>query len=344
MNVFKKISRKIVTSSIIFAILLGLVGLHVMQCQYKAPGTFMQMDGYLAHVKESGTAKKAPSVILEAGLSCFSIAWDLVEPKIAPFAHVYSYDRAGLGWSDQSPSKRTAANIVKELKELLTKLNAPKPYILVGHSFGGIIIQLYANTYPEDIYGLVLVDSSHENIKRKSEEFNKTYYHLLPGAQYYWHHTLHTIGLDYLSLLTGAQLHFFYSIMKNGKATLPATIKKSFISRLPSSAYTNMQERYCIIESHEQLAQSKNCFSDKPLIVISRGKAFDENTDPEYLQPYLTKMQEIVWHKLQENLACKSSQGKHIIAKKSCHAIIWSEPDLIVDAVKELVDQYNRSR
>ena len=343
MNVFKKISRKIVTSSILLTMILGLIGLHVMHCQHKTPGTFIQMDEYLAHVKEAGSSKKAPSVILEAGLSCFSIAWDLVQPKIAPFAYVYSYDRAGLGWSDQSPSKRTAANIVKELKDLLTKLNVPKPYILVGHSFGGIIIQLYANTYPEDVYGLVLVDSSHENIKEASEIFNKTYYHLLPKTQYYWHHTLHHLGLDYLSLMTGAQLHFFYSIMKNGKATLPPTIKKAFISRLPSSAYTNSQERYHIIESHEQLAQSKNCLSDKPLIVISRGKAFDHNTDPEYLQPYLTKMHETVWDKLQKDLVKKSQKGKHIIAEKSCHAIIWSEPDLIVDAIKELVDQYNQS-
>jgi len=340
MSVFKKISRKILTSSIILAIVLGLVGLHVMQCQFEAPGKYMLIDGCALHVKESGVLK-APSVVLEAGLSCFSIAWELVQPKVASFAHVYSYDRAGLGWSEQSSSPRTAGAIVKELKKLLTKLNAPKPYILVGHSFGGIIIQLYANTYPEDVYGLVLVDSSHEAIKEKSAEFNKTYYHLLPGAQYYWHHALHTIGLDYLSLMTGAQLHFFYSIMKNGKATLPATIKKSFISRLPSSAYTNGQERYSIIESHEQLAQSKNCFSDKPLIVISRAKPFDENTDPEYLWPYLTKMQETVWHELQKDLVRKSKYGKHIMAGKSCHAIIWSEPELIVDAVKELVDEYH---
>ena len=88
---------------------------------------------------------------------------------MASFTQVCSYDRAGYGWSDSGPLPRTDGRIVTELHTLLTRAGIPGPYVLVGHSSGGLIMRLYAYTYPQQVAGLVLVDSSHEDQDRYPE-------------------------------------------------------------------------------------------------------------------------------------------------------------------------------
>jgi pimeloyl-ACP methyl ester carboxylesterase len=310
---------------------------------YRAPGKLVDIGDCQLHINESGQQHiEAPTVILEAGFACFSLVWNLVQPEISQFAHVYSYDRAGLGWSEKSPSARTSSTMVRELHTLLETVGAPKPYILVGHSFGGIIMQLYANTYPEDVFGLVLVDSSHESILELSNKFNSTYYSLLPWTQRTWHSLLQTCGLETVSNFTGVRAIYLYSLLKNGFSTLPTSIKDPFLARLlsPQGIHARGQEMRHITESHLLLADSTNLFSDKPLTVISRGMAIDKKGDAQKMWPYLTKAHQEVWMQLQKDLVTKSTRGKHVIAEKSGHTIMWSEPELIVEAVKELVDDY----
>ncbi len=318
--------------------------------KYPAPGRLVDVGGYKLHINESYSVKAThnspestcPTVILDAGFACFSLVWNLIQPEVATFTRVCSYDRAGLGWSEKSRSPRTSCNMVKELHTLLENAQIPKPYILVGHSFGGVIMQLYANTYPDEVFGLVLVDSSHQEIIKKSEEFNLQYYNLLPKMHATWHHFLNSCGFETISNFTGVRAIYMYSLTKNGIATIPSTIKKAFLSRLtsPSAIYVRAQEAHHIKESHQQLTDSKNCFSDKPLTVISRGKAIDETCDNPKMWPYLTKAHEEIWAPLQKDLVTKSTKGKQIIAEKSGHTIVWSEPELVVNAIREMVDEY----
>jgi len=107
------------------------------------------------------TGEGSPTVIMDSGLGDTSEVWSAVEPKVAEFARVLVYDRANLGRSERSISPRTSSHMVAELKELLQAEKIEGPYLLVGHSFGGLNMMLFARLYPEDIMGLVLVDSSH---------------------------------------------------------------------------------------------------------------------------------------------------------------------------------------
>lgn len=334
----------------VLGITSGLILLQIISPLYKtysslraqhAPGKMIDIGGYKLHAYCSGEGK--PSVILDAGFSCFSIVWELVQPRIADFTHVCSYDRAGLGWSDTSPLLRTSANMVKELHLLLEKQETPKPYILVGHSFGGIIMQLYANTYPDEVFGLVLVDSSHELLIEKSAEFAKSSYQFLPYGQSYLHKFLYACNMEAFANFIGIRLHYMYSLVKNGIATIPTELRARFCARLFSirALWTQAQEAQHIGESHRQLAQSRSSFADKPIIVISRGKAIDDKTDHKKMHLYLTHAHEAVWHTLQKNLAAKSSRAQHIIATQSGHTILWAEPELIIAAVKTLVDEYH---
>jgi pimeloyl-ACP methyl ester carboxylesterase len=103
-----------------------------------------------------------PTVVLSAGSGDFSFDWGLVQPEVAKLARVCSYDRGGEAWSDLGPAPRTMTQEAFDLHRALAKAKVPGPYILVGHSAGGLVMRLFAVLYPRDVIGMVLVDGSHE--------------------------------------------------------------------------------------------------------------------------------------------------------------------------------------
>ncbi|HSF83113.1 MAG TPA: alpha/beta hydrolase, partial [Anaerolineales bacterium] len=128
--------------------------------QYPAPGQLVDVGGYKMHINCTGQG--SPTVILAAGSLEYSLFWALVQPEVAGFTRVCAYDRAGYGWSESSPRPRTAIIMVEELHTLLTNGKIEGPYVLVGHSLGGMMMRVYAQKYPDEVTGLVLVDSIHE--------------------------------------------------------------------------------------------------------------------------------------------------------------------------------------
>ncbi len=126
--------------------------------KFPPPGRMFDIGGRRLHLHVSGQRNSGSAVILEAGLAATSLSWATVQPLIAEFACVASYDRAGLGWSDDAVAPATALSAVNDLHALLESANLPGPFILVGHSFGGLIVRLYQQLHPEQVAGLVLVD------------------------------------------------------------------------------------------------------------------------------------------------------------------------------------------
>jgi pimeloyl-ACP methyl ester carboxylesterase len=106
-------------------------------------------------------------VVMEAGIGETGLLWSLIQPAVAQPTRAGVYDRVGLGWSDPSPRPRTALVMVEELHALLATAEVPGPYVLVGHSFGGLV-RLYAARHPQEVAGLVLVDSAHEDQYRRA--------------------------------------------------------------------------------------------------------------------------------------------------------------------------------
>ena len=124
-----------------------------------APGEMVVVDGRRMHLLCQGQG--SPAVILESGMPGTSLGWASVIEDIASFARVCAYDRAGYGWSEAGPEPRTISNIARELRGLLRTAKVGPPYVLVGHSFGGLIVQVYASRFPDEVAGMVLVDSAH---------------------------------------------------------------------------------------------------------------------------------------------------------------------------------------
>ena len=122
------------------------------------PGQMVDVGGFRLHtlVRGQGT----PPVLLEPALGGFALQYAHIQGEVSAFTRVMAYDRAGQGWSDCSPHPRTPANLAGELKALVGRLDLQPPYVLVGHSFGGLLTRFYAGFHPEDVAGVVLVNSS----------------------------------------------------------------------------------------------------------------------------------------------------------------------------------------
>lgn len=124
---------------------------------YPAPGELFDIGGRKIHIQKQGDS--GPPVILEAGIAASILSWRLVDHEISKFATVYSYDRAGLGWSPANDHPKVARELVEEMRLAMQAAGVPTPRIVVGHSFGGMMMRMYAAMYPEEVSGVVLVDA-----------------------------------------------------------------------------------------------------------------------------------------------------------------------------------------
>jgi len=129
--------------------------------RYPAPGLLVHVEGRRIHLQVRGADSAGPTVVLEAGMGSFSPNWYWVQEELAPVVRSVSYDRAGLGWSRRSRRPRDAQTIAMELRDALREAAIEPPYVLAGHSFGGLPVRAFADLYPELTAGLVLVDASH---------------------------------------------------------------------------------------------------------------------------------------------------------------------------------------
>ena len=149
----------------------------------------VDVGGYGVFTSQAGSGE--PIVVFEAGLGEDTSTWDKVLPKVAQFSRTLAYDRAGLGKSDSSPSPQSVEQMVKELHSVLNAAHVSPPYILVGHSLGGAVVQLFAHAYPNEVAGLVLVDPEDGRLldrlklrlsKEEWEDREKTLAQMMAGA------------------------------------------------------------------------------------------------------------------------------------------------------------------
>ncbi len=281
--------------------------------RYPPPGQFIKMHGKKIHYFRTGT--KGPIIILDAGLGADHQWWWLVQDEVAKFAQVISFDRPGYGWSAAAKTPRTSENIVSELHDLLQAARLTAPYILVGHSFGGANMRLYANTYREEVAGLILVDACHEDQNFEEDLSNKNI--LARCKNYLLNSTLsHYVGISRWFMAESLE-PFFSSLM-------PQLLQNTIIAKASSikSLKTRDNEMMHLKKSFSQLKRSKNSLEDKPVIVIS---AEETNNDPQ-------------WQQYQKQLVSLSKKGKQIIAKSSSHMVNVDKPEVIIEAIKEVIE------
>jgi pimeloyl-ACP methyl ester carboxylesterase len=248
------------------------------------------------------TGQGSPTVILEAGSGTDSRYWVQVQSSSDRSYRVCSYDRANLGDSDPAPTPRTYLDMARDLHALLVNAHIDGPYILVGHSGGGMIVRVFRDQYPEDVAGLVLVDAGHPDM----------------GAR----------------LLAGLPPKSLFE----AKAIREWRIWLSWMSDSHGSLYKD-REGLDNRPSNKQVKAAKP-LGDLPLVVISRSpdNATMEGALPLSAEDNAKLRQ--IWQDMQRELAGLSSSSTHIIASHSGHMIPTEEPELITAAIGKLVNEW----
>ncbi len=298
--------------------------------KYPPPGKLVDVGGYQLHIYCTGEhiGEGSPTVVMDFGICGWSLAWDLVQSEVAKFARVCTYDRAGYAWSDPSPMPRTSQQIVQELHALLTNAGVKGPYILVGHSLSGLSVRLFASQYPDDVVGIVLVDAINEAMySRPFPEFQK----IMAGNLWMFR------GLSMISQL--GMLRLFMQLVGANAAPdfvrkLPSEIQPALMSKfLPKTFNTAAAETESMEKSAAQVSTT-GLFNDIPLMVLSHGipDMFSNLPATEVEQAEQT------WQKLQVELANLSSNSTLIIAERSGHFIPLDQPNLVVDAIRQVFE------
>ena len=278
------------------------------------PGQLIDVGGYRMHIYCAGQG--APPVILDSGQGDSYISWRKVQPEIAKFVSVCSYDRAGLGYSEPSPRPRTSRVFAEELHELLNAAGVAPPYILVGHSFGGFNVRLFASRYRSETAGMVLVDSGHPDQPKRMPQ------QLRMNAEF---------------VRQGKLLQFTEPI---GIPRLLGDCGESAAIRAAECTFNDMRESTRELEMTGESASEVRAagdLGDIPLVVISH----DTDKRSPYFPEELDKARNKVWAQMQEELSHLSTNGTLVIAKGSGHDIQNQRPEIVIEAVHNVV---NRAR
>jgi pimeloyl-ACP methyl ester carboxylesterase len=286
------------------------------------PGQLVATDaGHRLHIWCTGEG--SPTVILLNGGGSFSIDWALLQPAIARTTRVCSYDRAGYAWSEPGPPPRGVGTTVAELHQVLARANLRGPYVLVGSSWGGIIARLFAHAYPDDVGGVVLADASPWGIAALDSPpvAPQLLTQLDPRAEEEPVSTPH-LPADLLAARA-------WAISRLPKAVPGANITPAFMSL----EFSDLTEPDRALRA--TTAGTRVPLGDTPLIVISAGRvSWDATTRgsfPSYAAAQRAHIEE------QARLAALSRHSTVVVARASFHDVQFSEPDVITNAVLQMV-------
>ena len=331
-------------AAVVVLLLLGLAGLIYQSVGtardtrgFPAPGRLIDFDGRRLHVRCEGHG--APPVLLESAIAASSLSWARVQPLIARFARVCAYDRAGFAWSDPPREPRTFDSIVGDLTALMSRLDDREPCVFVGHSFGVFVCMAYAARYRHRVAGLVLVDPPSEWMAMDRRQARM----VRGGAMLSrFGGVLARVGVvrTCLALLTGGAPAAPRQFVKVFGPTTARTVERLVgeIRKLPPELYPVVGSLWCrpkcfaamadhlrVLEESTASVGAIGSLGDVPVIVISSG-----DQPPDVIAAH-------------HALARMSSRGRVVVAAKSGHWVPFDEPELIADAVHEIVESFRRA-
>lgn len=317
--------RIIVRSLFILLILLAAAGFlyeNISEARdrrfHPMPGRRVDVGGSKLHINCTGEG--TPVVVLDSGLGDSYVSWMKVQPQIAKFTRVCSYDRAGLGYSDNSPRPRTSKVMAEELHTLLHNGGVDPPYILVGHSMGGYNVRLFASLYRSEVAGMVLVDSSHPEQEKR-----------FPQA------------LNDMDKTWVREQEFMTLAMPFGIPRLLGFCGSDAKVRAADCNFHSYREGLTELKTFpESAAQAATAGSlgDLPLAVLSH----DPNAPVSDIPADLVKPMNDAWEQMQDELAHLSTRGTRTIAKNSSHYIQLDRPEVVVEAIRSVVDQARKNQ
>jgi len=311
-------------------IIYQCLGARSDRLRYAAQGRWIDIGGrrklYLLEKGSSG-----PTVLFEAGIAATNLNWFHIQEKVSRFASTASYDRSGLGWSSPCRTARTPGNIATELHRLLEEAGIKPPYILVGHSFGGLVMRRFALNYPEEVTSVVLVDPMRceewppMNPGKQSEidRGKRLSRFAIPIAQV----GLARLAVTSLFCRSGRVAEQLAGAAGDGGKHVLARIKNE-VGKMPHEVwpvvaahwsrpgyYAGMRSHVAAVPDTVREMQNAEPILDIPVLVLTPGKS--------------TPLSD-------EDIARIGNSVQQVIAKGSAHWIHLDQPDLVIDSIREM--------
>jgi len=299
---------------------------------YPPPGMMIDVGGQHLHLVCAGNRR--PTVLFESGIAASSLSWARVRHDVATFTRTCAYDRAGLGWSDPGRTPRTVARMIAELHAVVAHAASDGPVVLVGHSFGAFLACAYASAHPDDIAGVVLLDPPSEwhPMTRQQARLLRGGIQLSRVGEF-----LARVGVvrACLALMAGGAPGIPRQFVRVFGPTAARTLERLVgeVRKLPPDLHPVVQALWCqpkcframadhlaVLEETTAAVGRVISLADLPLVVISSG-----DQTPDTLEQH-------------RRLALRSSRGRHMVATNSGHWIQFDEPDLVVTAIRDIVE------
>jgi pimeloyl-ACP methyl ester carboxylesterase len=310
------------------------IGGHRDRLRFASPGRLVTIGRkYKLYLLEKGsTGSQAPTVLFEAGIAATNLNWFHIQEIVSGFTGTASYDRGGLGWSSPCRTPRTPGNIAIELHDLMERAQIKPPYILVGHSFGGLVMRRYALLFPEDVAGVVLIDPMRceewppINPGKQSEldRGKKLSGFAVPIARC----GLARLAVTSLLCRSGRTARQLAGAAGNGGRHVLQRVTDE-VGKMPSevwpivashwsrpSYYIGMRSHVEAIPDTVREMQNAEPIHDIPVLVLTPGKSTPLSV---------------------ERLGRIGDHVEQVIAVSSAHWIHLDEPDLVIDSIREMV-------
>ncbi|WP_426701510.1 alpha/beta fold hydrolase [Rhodanobacter sp. Col0626] len=274
----------------------------------------------------------SPAVIFDSGLSDSTIAWALVQPAISKTNATCSYDRAGMGFSDAATRPGTAANDVDDIHKALQGAHIKPPYVVVGHSAGGMAVRVFADRYRDEVVGMVIVDGSHEDQSSRFKAIAK------PGVQAHWdddrkdttcmdavkagHGKIPRDSPAYKKCVGEPDARFSQAI-NNANLEYSAKLKYQAAFASESESFDGA--------SADQTRATRRDFGDMPIIVLTHAPYPRSKTLTQQEQDQRTA----TWEQMHNEVAAMSTHGVNEIVPRAGHLINYDRPEIVIDAIHQ---------
>ena len=284
------------------------------RAEYPPPGQMVDLGTHVIHLNCVGSG--TPTVVFESDLDQYgSLSWNSVQGEIGKYTRTCSYDRAGILWSEPGPLPRDGETIARELSAVLDAAGEDGPYVLVGHAFGGAYVSIFAGQNPDDVCGMVLIESSHPEMLTRFSEYG-----VVPEIP---DRNIRPLIL-FLSHLGSPGRY------KGNVYDLPPEIYDPVQAFLPESSMTWFDEK---VESPNTLAQAGHYeyLGDWPLIVLATSRPSPSLGD-------LGQKLDDVWLEMQRELL-SLSENSEIRIYEGGHYPQLQDPAVVIEAIQDVLER-----
>jgi pimeloyl-ACP methyl ester carboxylesterase len=290
--------------------------------RFPPPGKLVDVGGRNLHLNCQG--KGSPTVVIETGSGIPSFHWWHVQSELAKITRVCTYDRPGYGWSDPAPRHRSIEDRADELHTLLQKAEVAGPYIVVGHSYGGLIARLFVRKHTEQVVGVALIDAAAESVVF-TPEFLELNRQSIPARRMLEQAMRFGVARTVVMLQPREKVVVSLGMPTDMIDTVGLTV--AGIAPRYMSAYV---DEAASLQSTPPTMRAPGAFGELgnlPLIVVEHGLPYTGNA----------AFMEKTWHSAQVELAQLSTRGRLITARASGHNIYADEPELVIGVIKQLI-------